>query len=270
MKILLNNDDLNEALYNVKNVGFVPTMGSLHKGHLSLIKRSLNECNITIVSIFINPRQFNNKNDFKKYPRNFKKDLIILKKLKIDFVYLPSIDDIYSYKRSTKIKIDKKNKILCAKFRKGHFEGVIDVMDRLVGLIRPKKIFMGEKDFQQLYLVRKYLKKNHNSKIIGCKTIREKNKLALSSRNLRLSKTQIINASKLIQNIMNIRKKFKKNDNFNKILNYKKKELKKLYKIKIEYLEFRNIKNLRLSNKLKNSRIFLAYYLGEVRLIDNF
>ena len=129
---------------------------------------------------------------------------------------------------------------------------------------------MGEKDFQQLYLVRKYLKKNHNSKIIGCKTIREKNKLALSSRNLRLSKTQIINASKLIQNIMNIRKKFKKNDNFNKILNYKKKELKKLYEIEIEYLEFRNIKNLKLSNKLKNSKIFLAYYLGEVRLIDNF
>ena len=131
MKILLNNDDLNEALYNVRNVGFVPTMGSIHKGHLSLIKRSLNECNKTIVSIFVNPTQFNNKNDFKKYPRNFKKDLIILKKLKIDFVYLPSINDIYSYKRSTKIKIDKKNIILCAKFRKGHFEGVIDVMDRL-------------------------------------------------------------------------------------------------------------------------------------------
>ena len=270
MKILLNNDDLNEALYNVRNVGFVPTMGSIHKGHLSLIKRSLNECNKTIVSIFVNPTQFNNKNDFKKYPRNFKKDLIILKKLKIDFVYLPSINDIYSYKRSTKIKIDKKNIILCAKFRKGHFEGVIDVMDRLTGLIKPKKIFMGEKDFQQLYLVKKYLKKNHRSKIIGCKTIREKNKLALSSRNLRLSKNQLIKASKLIKNIMNIKKKFKKKDNFNKILYYKKKELSKLYNIKIEYLEFRNMKNLKLSNKLKNSKIFLAYYLDKVRLIDNF
>ena len=270
MKILLNNDDLNEALYNVRNVGFVPTMGSIHKGHLSLIKKSLNECNRTIVSIFVNPTQFNNKNDYKKYPRNFKKDLIILKKLNVDFVYLPTIGDVYSSKRLNKIKIDKKNQILCAKFRKGHFEGVIDVMDRLTTLIKPNKIFMGEKDFQQLYLLKKYLKKIYRSKIIGCKTIREKNKLALSSRNLRLSKTQLIKASKLIKNIMNIKKKFKKKDNFNKILYYKKKELSKLYNVKIEYLEFRNMKNLKLSNKLKNSKIFLAYYLDKVRLIDNF
>ena len=270
MKILLNNDDLNEALYNVRNVGFVPTMGSIHKGHLSLIKKSLNECNRTIVSIFVNPTQFNNKNDYKKYPRNFKKDLIILKKLNVDFVYLPTIGDVYLSKRLNKIKIDKKNQILCAKFRKGHFEGVIDVMDRLTTLIKPNKIFMGEKDFQQLYLLKKYLKKIYRSKIIGCKTIREKNKLALSSRNLRLTKTQLIKASKLIKNIMNIKKKFKKKDNFNKILYYKKKELSKLYSVKIEYLEFRNMKNLKLSNKLKNSKIFLAYYLDKVRLIDNF
>ena len=128
---------------------------------------------------------------------------------------------------------------------------------------------MGEKDFQQLYLVRKYLKKNHRSKIIGCKTIREKNKLALSSRNLRLSKTQLIKASKLIQNIMNIKKSLKKKITLIKFF-IKKKELSKLYNIKIEYLEFRNIKNLKLSNKLKNSKIFLAYYLDKVRLIDNF
>ena len=89
MKILLNNIDLNEALYGISNIGFVPTMGSLHKGHISLIKKSLKECNKTIVSIFINPKQFNNKNDFKKYPRNYKKDLSILKKLKVNFVYIP-------------------------------------------------------------------------------------------------------------------------------------------------------------------------------------
>ena len=270
MKILLNNDDLNEALYNVRNVGFVPTMGSIHRGHLSLIKRSLNECNRTIVSIFVNPTQFNNKNDYKNYPKNSQKDLSILKKLKIDFLYMPKKNDVYNFKRKSLIRLNKKDKVLCARFRKGHFEGVIDVMDRLTGLIRPKKIFMGEKDYQQLYLVRKYLKKHHRSKIIGCKTIREKNKLALSSRNLRLSKTQLIKASKLIKNLMNIKKKFKKKDNFNNILYYKKKELSKLYNVKIEYLEFRNIKNLKLSNKLKNSKIFLAYYLNKVRLIDNF
>ena len=114
MKILLNNNDLNEALNNVKNLGFVPTMGSLHKGHISLIKESLKKTNKTIVSIFINHRQFNNKNDFKKYPRNKKKDLTILKRLNVDFVYLPNAKDIYDYKRTKKIKLKKKRQnIMC-------------------------------------------------------------------------------------------------------------------------------------------------------------
>ena len=157
MKILLNKIDLNEALFGMSNLGFVPTMGSLHQGHISLIKNSKKQCKKTIVSIFVNPTQFNDKNDYTKYPKNKKKDLSILKKLKVDFVFLPNINDIYNFKR--KIKIPKKDKILCAKYRKGHFEGVIDVMDRFTKMIKPKKVFMGEKDFQQLYLVRNYLKK---------------------------------------------------------------------------------------------------------------
>ena len=157
MKILLNKIDLNEALFGMSNLGFVPTMGSLHQGHISLIKNSKKQCKKTIVSIFVNPTQFNNKKDYTKYPKNRKKDLSILKKLKVDFVFLPNINDIYNFKR--KIKIPKKDKLLCAKYRKGHFEGVIDVMDRFTKMIKPKKIFMGEKDFQQLYLVRNYLKK---------------------------------------------------------------------------------------------------------------
>ncbi len=155
MKILLKNNDLNEALSVGSNVGFVPTMGSLHKGHISLIKRSLNYCNKTIVSIFVNPKQFNNKNDYKRYPRNLKKDLKILKKLKVNFVYTPNKKQIYYSKNKTKIQLAKKDKILCAKYRKGHFEGVIDVMTRLTKILKPSKIFMGEKDFQQLFLVKK-------------------------------------------------------------------------------------------------------------------
>ncbi|MDC3028633.1 pantoate--beta-alanine ligase, partial [Candidatus Pelagibacter sp.] len=179
MKILLNNIDLNEALYGISNIGFVPTMGSLHKGHISLINKSLKECNKTIVSIFINPKQFNNKNDFKKYPRNYKKDLSILKKLKVNFVYIPKKNHIFKSKNQKKIKLLKKDKILCAKYRKGHFEGVIDVMDRLTMIIKPKKIFMGEKDFQQLYLVKSFIQNKYDSKVIECKTIRDTNKLAL-------------------------------------------------------------------------------------------
>ena len=210
MKILLNNSDLNEALLNASNLGFVPTMGSLHKGHISLIKRSLKECKTTIVSIFINQSQFNNKNDYKKYPKNSKKDLSILKRLNVNFVYLPTVSEIYNYKRTNRIKLNKKDQILCAKYRKGHFEGVIDVMDRLTRLIRPKKIFMGKKDFQQLYLVKKFLRKKYDSKIIECKTIRDKNKLALSSRNLLLNKKNLLDAGKLIQYLFKFKKKIKK------------------------------------------------------------
>ncbi len=270
MKILLNNNDLNEALSNVSNLGFVPTMGSLHKGHISLIKKSMSSCSRTIVSIFVNPTQFNNKNDFIKYPRNNKKDISILKKLKVNYVFIPTTDQVYNYKRSKKIKINKKDKILCAKFRKGHFEGVLDVMDRLVKLIKPKKIFMGEKDFQQLYLVKKFIKKKYKSKIITCKTIRNSNKLALSSRNILLNKNELNIASKLSQNLINFRKYVNKIKDIKKKLIKKKIELNKIFNIEIEYLELRNTYNLKTSNKIKNSRIFISYYLNKVRLIDNF
>ena len=270
MKILLNNNDLNEAINSGSNLGFVPTMGGLHKGHISLIKKSLKKCSKTIVSIFINPTQFNNKKDYDNYPRNSKKDFLILQKLKIDFLYLPNVNEVYKFKRKSKIKINKKDKILCAKQRKGHFEGVIDVMDRLTKIIKPNKIFMGEKDLQQIHLIRKYIQKNSTSTIISCKTIRDKNKLALSSRNLLLKKTELIIASNIARNLLSFKKKLIKSKNLKKFIIIKKNELTKLYNITIEYLELRNVKDLKISNKLKNSKIFIAYNLNKVRLIDNF
>jgi len=270
MKILLRNSDLNEALSGFSNVGFVPTMGSLHKGHISLIKKSLNYCNKTVVSIFINPTQFNNKIDYKKYPRNLKKDLKILKKLKVNFVFTPMKNEVYSSKNKIKIHLSKKDKILCAKYRKGHFEGVIDVMCRLTNIVKPSKIFMGEKDFQQLILVKKYIENNFKSKIVLCKTIRDKNKLALSSRNLLLKKSDQIKAGKIARTLISFKKKFIKEKITNKLILTKKNELEKLYSINIEYLELRNKKNLKLSNKINNSKIFLAYYIKNVRLIDNY
>ena len=270
MKTLLNNIDLNEALFGNSNIGFVPTMGSLHNGHISLIKKSLKLSNKTIVSIFINPKQFNNKEDYKKYPRNIKKDLKILKKLKVDFVYLPKIKDIYKTKDKIKIKLKKQDKIMCAKYRKGHFEGVIDVMTRLTEIINPSKIFMGEKDFQQLLLVKKYIEKNFKSKIISCKTIRDKNKLALSSRNILLNKNNLIKAGKIAKSLIIFKKKLLNNRNLDNLIFMKKNELKKKYNIKIDYLELRNVKNLRLTNKIKNAKIFVAYFINKVRLIDNF
>ena len=270
MKILLNNNDLNEALYSVTNLGFVPTMGSLHKGHISLIKKSLKDNDKTIVSIFVNPTQFNNKKDYKSYPKNYKKDISILKKLKIDYLFLPKVHILYDKVIKSKIKLKLKDKILCAKYRKGHFEGVIDIMDRLTNKIKPKKIYMGEKDFQQLYLVKKYIEKKYKSKVISCKTIRDSSKFALSSRNLLLKKKHIFIARKLAQNIIFIKKNLYNKKINKKFLNLIKNKLKNRYNISIEYFEFRNLINLKNSKSNKNSRFFISYYLNNIRLIDNF
>ena len=270
MKIILNNKDLNKALKNVSNLGFVPTMGGLHKGHLSLIKKSNNYSKKTLVSIFVNPTQFNNKTDFVKYPRNNKKDLALLKKNKVDYVYIPKKKDIYNFKRKKKITINKKNKILCAKFRQGHFEGVLDVMDRLTKLINPTKIYMGEKDLQQLYLVKEYLEKKYKVNVISCKIIRDIRKFALSSRNFLLKKKELITMGQLAQYLIYLKKKLKKISNVEEFLNKKKETLNKSFNINIEYLELRNMYNLKKSNKIKNSKLLIAYYINKVRLIDNF
>ena len=274
MKVLLNNKSLFKSLRPFKDVGFVPTMGGIHTGHLSLINRSNQICKKTIVSIFINPKQFNNINDLSNYPSNLKKDLSILRNSKkVDFVYVPSFKDVFKNNKKSKIVINKKYKILCAKFRKGHFEGVLDVMNRLTKLVNPKKIFMGKKDFQQLYLVKNYLKNRYKVKVIACKTIRDKNKVALSSRNYLLKKSELNIASSLAKKIIHLKKnlKAKKNlANLKSLLIKNKKQIENILKIKIEYLELINIKNLKNSKTIKNSRLFISYYIGNVRLIDNF
>jgi len=271
MKIILNNNILRKTLRPFDDIGFVPTMGGIHKGHVSLIKKSIKFNKKTIVSIFINPKQFNDIKDFKSYPSNIKNDLSILKKIKhLDFIYIPQFKDIYKNKKQSQIKIKKKDKILCAKYRKGHFEGVLDVMSRLTTLIKPTKIFMGEKDFQQYFLVKNFIEKKFNTKVIGCKTIRNKNKLALSSRNFLFDKKELKNVEKISKTFLDLKKKIKNTNNINLFLQKSKKDLEKFFNIKIEYLENRNTKNLTISNKYKGSKIFLSYYYKSIRLIDNF
>ena len=181
-------------------------------------------------------------------PKSLKGLKILKNTKKVDFVYLPSFKDIYNDKNKSKIKLSKKDTILCAKYRKGHFEGVLDVMERLARIVNPKKIFMGEKDFQQLYLVKKRLEKKYKTKIISCKTIRDTNNVALSSRNFLLNKLNLIVAANIYKKLVNIKKNIKKKKNILKFLNQKKIELINNYKIKIDYLELRNINNLKISS----------------------
>ena len=270
MKLIKLKTDLIKAIEFDKRLGFVPTMGSLHEGHKALIKTSQKKCKKTLVSIFINPTQFNNKKDYKTYPKNLKKDLSYLKKLKVDYVYLPTIKQIY-WKKNNKIKLNKSQKILCAKFRKGHFEGVLDVLDRFVESISPQKIFMGEKDFQQFFLVKNYIENKYDTKVYACKTIRDKNKLALSSRNSLLNKQCFTKSGLIAKKLLSFKNEIKKNKkNYKKLIFDLKKELSKNFNIKIVYLECRNIQNLSTNILNKPFKLFVAYYINNVRLIDNF
>ena len=192
MIIFKSINKLNKKVNFKANIGFVPTMGSLHNGHISLIKSCKLKCKKTLVSIFVNPSQFNKTNDFKKYPRDLKRDVAILKKLNVDYLLVPKINDIYNNKKSMKININKKDKILCAKYRPGHFEGVLGVINQFLTKIKPKYMFLGEKDYQQIYLIRKFIMNKFNTKIVSCKTIRLKSSLAYSSRNALLFKKEII------------------------------------------------------------------------------
>ena len=268
MKIILNKYKAKKLLQNQKSIGFVPTMGGLHKGHLSLINKAKEQCKITVVSIFVNRQQFNNKNDYKSYPRNIKNDISMLKKAKVDFLYMPKENDIYKKKRLKKIKISPLGKKLCGKFRPGHFNAVVDVVDRFISIIKPNKIYFGEKDMQQLKIIQDFIYKNNiNVNVIQCKTVREKNGIPHSSRNFNLTKEDRILASKVFNVVKNEKKNLIK-----KLTTVKKIKIfiKKLGIKKIDYIELININRLiRPFKKKRILKIFIAYYIKSTRLIDN-
>ena len=222
MKLIKQITDLNKAIKGENKLGFVPTMGGLHKIDKFLIKTSKKLCKKTIVSIFVNPTQFNNKTDYKKYPRDLEKDLKILKNLKVDFVYLPTIDQIYK-KKLSKISLKKSQKILCAKFRKGHFEGVLDVLNRFVNLISPKIMFMGEKDYQQYFLAKEFISKLYTTRVYPCKTVRNSNGVALSSRNSLLNKVDLKISGLIANELLKLKNLLQKKNKLNKINSKKSK-----------------------------------------------
>ena len=269
MIVFKSINKLKEKVNFKANIGFVPTMGALHKGHISLIKSSKSKCKKTLVSIFVNPSQFNKKNDYKSYPKDLHNDLMILKKLKVDYVLLPEESEIYKNKKNRKIKISKNHKVLCAKFRPGHFEGVLAVIKQFLSKIKAKYIFLGEKDYQQVFLIKKFIKKYYKTKVVVCKTIRLKNSLALSSRNFLLKKNDIVKAVKITKFIhkfyLSIKNNFNNKNKIDDILQYVKNK-----RIKIDYLEIRNKNNLTTRFNKNNFKIFIAYYIKNVRLIDNF
>ncbi len=270
MIIFKSINKLNKEVNFKAKIGFVPTMGSLHKGHVSLIKSSKNKCKKTLVSIFVNPSQFNKKSDLTHYPRNLKKDIVILKKLKVDYLLIPNSREIYKNKKDKKINLRQKDKIMCALFRPGHFEGVLAVINQFLKKIKVSCIFLGEKDYQQFLLIDKFVKNKFNIKVFKCRTVRDINKIAFSSRIILIKKNDLKKPSYIAKLLLQIKKKAKSIILLEKEIRRITKIFNDMKNIKVEYLEIRNKKNLSKNYNIKNYKIFLAYYIKNIRLIDNY
>ena len=267
MKIFKDKQELKRQLLNIKDLYFVPTMGSLHNGHISLIKKAKKKRNKVLVSIYVNPKQFDSKKDFKSYPVNINKDIRILKKLNIDYLYIPTYKDLFSFKPKYKVYLDKMSKQLCGKYRKKHFQGVVNVVNRFIEIIKPKYILLGKKDYQQIFLIKKHFEKNLiTTKIIECKTIRDNKGAPLSSRNNNLSKNNLIVAAKIYTYLKFIKNKINKH----KIKKLNKGKIKKnIIAFGVDKIQYINLFDISTKKKASKFNIFIAYYLNNVRLIDN-
>lgn len=257
-----------------KKIGFVPTMGALHNGHISLVERALSENDVVVVSVFVNPTQFNNNADLQKYPRTPEDDISLLKSLKGEIIiYLPAVADLYDSSVLAKnYNFEGLENEMEGKHRNGHFDGVGTILDKFFRIIKPDTAYFGEKDFQQLQIVRKLVEvEKIPVKIIGCPILREENGLAMSSRNKRLSTKQFDEAALIFEVLNEVR------DNFEST---SLKELNELVAerflqnptLNLEYFEIANEKTLKTATqKSKDAkyRAFIAAFAGEVRLIDN-
>ena len=255
-------------------IGLVPTMGALHKGNISLVERSIKENDYSIVSIFINPTQFNDKKDLKSYPKNLTKDCNYLGSISSDIIiFAPEINDIYDNNLSVKkFNFYGLDKFMEGKYRKDHFNGVATIVSHLFNIVKPNNAYFGVKDFQQLRIIQQLVIENNIPvNVIGCETIREKDGLALSSRNIKLSKHYRKIASKVYEIINYVRINFS-SMSFLEIYTYVEKFFDNIPEIELEYFTIVESKFLQpVKEKIRNKqyRAFIAVKLDGVRLIDN-
>ena len=267
-------DAVSKAKSTNKTIGFVPTMGALHQGHASLIKYALKECDIVVVSIFVNPTQFNNAKDLEKYPRTLDKDVAFLKNISANIItYAPNANEVYGDTISSKsYNFGSLETVMEGAHRPGHFDGVGTVLNKLFRQVEPHKAYFGEKDFQQLAIVKKLVQKEYLPvEVIGCPIHRQEDGLAMSSRNARLTQKQLEIAPFIYKTLLESKEKFK-TLSATQLKKYVNSQFDQIKELDLEYFEIVNEKNLQpLSRKRTKQkyRAFLAVYAGEVRLIDN-
>lgn len=255
------------------SIGFVPTMGALHKGHLSLIKQAKKENDIVVVSIFVNPTQFDKQEDLVNYPKTIDNDLSLLKSVYCDIVFTPSSEEIYSNNIISQLfNFDGLEHQMEGKFRDGHFNGVGTIVKRLFEIVTPTKSYFGEKDFQQLQIIRKMVEKHQiPTKIIGCEIYREDDGLAMSSRNNRLTKEHREVAPFIYKTLKKVKKEFGIK-NALEVITWVENEFKNQPLLELEYFEIADEETLQpIKNKdpKQKYRAFIAVFADKIRLIDN-
>ena len=281
MQVLTTKENLirqvEACLRQNKTIGLVPTMGALHQGHAALVRRSVAENDVCVVSVFVNPTQFNNKEDLQKYPRTLEKDFELLTQLGVHFVFAPSPEEMYSAEEmNTQFSFDFNglDKVMEGKMRPGHFNGVVQVVSRLFELVRPTRAYFGEKDFQQLAIIhhmveRSTMKTNFTDlKIIDCPIVREESGLALSSRNQRLSeeeKSIALNISKTLFASLEWAKTSSVPEVEKRVIDI----INAVPGLDVEYYEIVDKTTLQPTNTFQNAIGCITVYCGPVRLIDN-
>lgn len=278
MIISHKKEDLRQVLEGIRSknetIGFVPTMGALHEGHLSLIARGLKENSRMVVSIFVNPTQFDNRADLEKYPRSIDSDLEQLKKLSSDLiVYAPAAEDIYGTRISSEhFDFNGLEEQMEGKFRKGHFDGVGTVVKRLFEIVQPDLAYFGMKDFQQFRIIQELIKKQQLPiKIVGVDIYRDKDGLALSSRNERLSKAHRDAAPFIYKTLKAAKKRFG-TESAKKVTEWVEKQFAEQELLNLEYFTIADeasLKTVQRKTKTKSYRAFIAVFAGDIRLIDN-
>lgn len=281
MQVLTTKENLirqvEACLRQNKTIGLVPTMGALHQGHAALVRRSVAENDVCVVSVFVNPTQFNNKEDLQKYPRTLEKDVELLTQLGVHFVFAPSPEEMYSAEEmNTQFSFDFNglDKVMEGKMRPGHFNGVVQVVSRLFELVRPTRAYFGEKDFQQLAIIhhmveRSTMKTNFTDlQIIDCPIVREESGLALSSRNQRLSeeeKSIALNISKTLFASLEWAKTSSVPEVEKRVID----TINAIPGLDVEYYEIVDKTTLQPTNTFQNAIGCITVYCGPVRLIDN-
>jgi len=263
---------LDELRAKGKTIGFVPTMGALHAGHISLIEIAQQQCDVVVCSIFVNPTQFNDKKDLERYPRTIEKDTELLEKANCTVLFYPDVKEMYPEEDKRTFDFGFLDKTLDGAFRPGHFNGVGQIVSKLFDAVEPHKAFFGEKDFQQVLVIKEMVRQlNYKVEIISCPILREKDSLAMSSRNTLLNEAERTAASLIPKIMQGAKINFESGASMDVIKNNVKNKIEAEPLFKLDYFEIRNTRDLNEfdASKDKEAVMLIAVFCGRIRLIDN-